>query len=116
MKVYVAGKYDDENVAKVLRNIRNGVDSSAYLVSRGASVYCPFLDFQFALSQYGARLTKQDYQRNSIAFLPFCDCIYAMPGWETSGGAKREVELAVELGIPIYYDMGTVVLELPEDR
>jgi hypothetical protein len=103
MRIYLAGKYDDTNVVNVLSNIRKGINMAAYLIRKGYDVYCPFLDYSLGMTGNGSFLTKADYQRNSMAFVEVCDALLILPGWETSGGVKREIERAKSLNIPVYF-------------
>ncbi len=36
-------------------------------------------------------------------FLIRCDALAVLPGWETSGGTKIEIENATKRAIPIFY-------------
>lgn len=42
----------------------------------------------------------EDYIRISLDLVGLCDVITALPGWENSIGAQREVRRAEQLGIP----------------
>ncbi len=101
-RIYLAGKYSADNIMDILNNIKTGINAAAFLVKAGYNVFCPFLDFQMALSGYS--LTKEEFQRNSMAWVEVSDAVFVLPGWETSGGAKREIERATELDIPVFYD------------
>ena len=103
MRIYLAGKYDDDNIVKCLSNIRKGINMAAYLIGKGYNVYCPFLDYSLAFTLHGDRLSKEMYQRNSMAFVDVCDAVLVLSGWEASGGARREIERAKRLSIPVYY-------------
>jgi len=106
MRVYVAGPYSADNVIDVLGNIRRGVALSAQLLAEGYAVFCPFLDFQLALTPYGAMLPKEAYQKNSMAWVDVSDAVLVLlPGWEKSGGVRREIERASELDIPVFYSL-----------
>jgi hypothetical protein len=102
-KVYVAGSYSADNVIDVLGNIRKGISVSAAIMNMGFAVFSPWLDFQLALSSYGACLIKEDYQENSMAWLEVSDCVFVLPNSEKSRGVKREIIKANKLGIPVYY-------------
>lgn len=102
-RIYIAGKYNDNDVVKVLSNIRKGIDMAAWLIKNGYAVYCPFLDFQLAFTPSGNFLEKSDYQDNSMAWVDVSDALMILPGWETSGGTKREIARAKELGIPVFH-------------
>jgi len=49
-----------------------------------------------------------DYMRADIKALMDCDAVYAMPNWRQSIGARIEVGLAHDLGIPVYYRLGDI--------
>lgn len=110
MRIYIAGKYNDDNVINVLSNIRRGINMAAHLIKDGYDVYCPFLDYSLALTASGGSLTKEQFQRNSMAFVEVCDALLVLPGWETSGGTKREIERARSLNIPVYFDSQELIL------
>lgn len=108
-KVYVAGCYSADNVIQVLANIRQGINKSAEILNLGFAVFCPWLDFQLALSPYGSCLVKEDYQQNSLAWLEVSDAVFVLPNSEKSEGVKREIERAHELGIPVYHHIETLM-------
>lgn len=104
-RVYIAGKYSDDDIIKILANIRTGQQMAAFLMSEGFAVCCPFLDYQLALTQMGMYLTKAQFQANSMAWVDVSDALLVLPGWETSGGTKREIARAKQLGIPVFYSL-----------
>lgn len=104
-RIYIAGKYNDKDIVSCLANIRRGIEMGAYLMQQGDAVYCPFLDYQFALTSQGSFLTKEQFQANSMAWVEVSDALLILPGWETSGGTKREIARAEDLGIPVFYDL-----------
>ena len=64
MRIYIAGKYSDDNILGCLDNIREGLKASAKALKEGYSVFCPFLDYQFHF--FEPELKVADYQRNSM--------------------------------------------------
>ena len=100
-RIYVAGKYDDTSVIGVLNNIKKGTSKCVEILKEGNAPFCPWLDFQF---HWFGDLSKEDYQRYSMAWLEVCDELYVLNNWRTSGGTKREIARAKELGIPITYE------------
>jgi hypothetical protein len=104
-RIYIAGKYDDENIISCLANIRQGIEMAVKLAANGYAVYCPFLDFLFALVRGGAELDKQDFQKNSMAWVEVSDALLILDNWRTSNGTKREIARAEQLLIPIFYNI-----------
>lgn len=100
MKIYLAGKYSDNNIIGVLNNIKKGISIAAKLIKEGNNVFCPFLDYQY---HFFENLTKQDYQRNSMSFVEWADELWILPNSENSGGTQREITKANELKIPVRY-------------
>lgn len=47
------------------------------------------------------RRTWEQAMRRSIARMVQCDYVYLLPGWQRSRGARLEVFIAGEIGIPI---------------
>lgn len=45
-----------------------------------------------------------EYMREALKGMMFCDELYVLDGWETSRGAKIEIELAKKLSMPIKYE------------
>lgn len=102
-KIYVAGKYDDDNVMSVLRNIREGVKLATQILNQGDIPFCPFLDFLFVLIGDSDNLNQQNFRDYSMAWLEVCDEIWFLPSWKTSGGCKAELERANKLNIPVKF-------------
>ena len=44
----------------------------------------------------------EEYMEMSITMMKMCDCIFLMPGWENSKGARFEREYAIIRGMDIY--------------
>lgn len=100
-KVYIAGKYNDTDVIKVLHNIREGIALATYVLKQGDIPFCPFLDFLFVMFDPEKKLTSQNMRDYSMAWLEACDELWLLPSWINSGGCKAEVQRARELGIKI---------------
>ncbi len=101
MKIYLAGKYSADNILGVLDNIHEGIKMAAGIIKEGNEVFCPWLDYQFHF--FEKTLTKEDYQRNSMAWVEVSDELWVMPNSEKSGGTQREIARAKELNIPVRY-------------
>jgi hypothetical protein len=54
-------------------------------------------------------------KQTSLEKLGHCNIALALPGWERSEGAKAEKERADKLGIPVFYNIGTLLEALQVD-
>ncbi len=105
-RIYIAGPYSSGNIIKILDNIREGIRLSTKVLLLGHSPFCPWLDFHFQLMlREGETLTVEDYYKYSIAWLRVSNAMLLVPGWQSSKGTKAEMEIADNMGIPIYYDI-----------
>lgn len=100
MKIYVAGAYSKGDVAV---NVRNALSMAKRLVEMGHVPYVPHLThfWHFAFPRPYEFWLEYDKE-----WLRVCDAVFRIVG--ESSGADAEVELAKELGLPIYYKMDDV--------
>ena len=94
-KIYIAGPYSKGDVAK---NIRNAFKIANDLADLGFAPFVPHATHFWHIIfprpyEFWLELDKQ--------FLPLCDALLRIPG--ESSGADKEVKLAKELNIPVFY-------------
>lgn len=99
IKVYIAGKYNSDNVIDVLKNIRKGIKMGAKLLKLGFAPFCPFLDFQFGFHE---DISIDNYKAFSIEWLRACDCVLMLDNWTRSEGAKEEMRIAYRMGLLVF--------------
>jgi len=104
IKIYVAGKMSDPECINFLENVRLGQRAATELILLGYAPFCQMLDFQYFLQlRDGEKITREMIQRYSLEFLPGCDAMLVLPGYETSEGTKQEIERAEYFDIPVFY-------------
>ena len=108
-KVYVAGAYSADNVLDVLKNIGIGEDICAELFLRGFAPFCPWHDKDFVIKRPYSKYTIEMFYNYSIEWLKVCDVMFVIDGWEKSSGTKKEIKIAEELGLPIYYNISELI-------
>jgi hypothetical protein len=108
IRVYVAGKYSDDNVLSLLNNIRRGIQLCKELFLAGYAPFCPWLDHQYVLQMSDDEInstTVKMFHDYSMAWLDAADCMLVIPDRiETSRGVQAELSRAKEIGMPIFYD------------
>ena len=99
---YIAGKLSD-NAVGYIKNVHRMIVWAREVRKLGMAVYVPALDLLEGLVD--GNFNYDDYFNNSREFLLMCDCVFVCPeGFETSEGTKREIQLAKDAGIPVFYD------------
>lgn len=100
-KIYIAGPYTKGDVAI---NVRTAFEIADNLASLGFAPFVPhythFWHMMFPRPyEFWLKLDSQ--------FLPFCDALLRIPG--DSNGADKEVELAQNSNIPVFYDIDKLI-------
>ena len=105
-RIYIAGKLNDD-ACGYIKNVHRMIKTAREVRRAGFSVYVPGLDFLEGLVD--GHFEYEDYFQNSQPWLAASDAVFLVPGWETSSGTKREIELAGELGIPVFENLDQMV-------
>lgn len=71
---------------------------AAQLRKQGVTVYNPAENFGGMLD-----LSRSDYMRVDFGHVLQARTLVVLPGWTTSSGAKLEVAMAGELGLPVWF-------------
>jgi hypothetical protein len=113
IRVYVAGKYSDDNVLGVLGNISRGIQLCKDLFLMGYAPFCPWLDHLYVLQMTDAErssLTVGKFHAYSMAWLEVSDLMLVLPERiENSKGVQAEIARAKELKIRIYYSVEEMI-------
>lgn len=108
-KVYVAGPYSADNVIDVLKNIGNGQKKCAELFEYGFAPFCPWHDKDFIINNPYKNFDVKQFYEYSITWLKVCDAMLLIEGWEKSKGCLKEIEIANEMNIPIFYNIYDII-------
>ena len=98
-RVYVAGKLNDDAVG-YLYNVHKMMTAAEKVRLAGFAPFIPAIDMLMGLKFGYTEYT--DYFDGSQAWLLASDAVFLTPGWETSAGTKREIELAKKHDIPVF--------------
>ena len=112
--VFIAGPYfGNGDKSKIQGNIRNAERYQVALANAGVGFFCPHNHTEhFELK---ATANEDFYRALDMVFLQkTADAIMAIPGWQTSSGAKAEIEYVRQKGIPVFFpespdDLGEII-------
>ena len=105
IRVYVAGKLNADAVGYI-QNMHRMIKTAKELRDAGFSVYVPCNDFLEGLVDGG--FDYKEYFNNSQPWLSVSNAVFLTPGWETSSGTAKEIDLANELNIPIFSELSSM--------
>lgn len=109
VRVYVAGAYSADNVIDVLKNIGRGEKVCAKLFKAGFAPFCPWHDKTYVMEYPDHNFTVEQFYRYSVAWLEVSHALYVLPDSENSKGTQMEIDRAKKLGIPIFYDLESLI-------
>ena len=102
LKVYIAGPYSSNPE----HNTEEAIFYGDWIESLGHWSYIPHL------THYWNQQIHHEYEfwmKHDEEALRLCDAVFRMEG--ESSGADREVKLAQQLGIPVYYHVSELVIK-----
>lgn len=97
MKVYISGPYSNGNK---LANVNAAIDAAQEVWVAGHDPYIPHLTHYWD-ERHSHSI--DDWMEMDLSWLSDCDAVLRLPG--ESGGADMEVARALELGIPVVYEV-----------
>ena len=100
--IFVSGPYTNKESHKVTENIWHACRVAVRLWELGYYVITPHLNT--AHFEVYSCLPQEVYLEGDLKFLEMCDCVLMLKGFETSSGAKRELEVAIENKLDVYYE------------
>jgi hypothetical protein len=101
-------------VWELVWNLRAFFLAESSLIREDVAVINPAADI-FALFASPDGFSEKSAKEKSIDKLSHCNIALALPGWERSEGAMAEKEKADKLGIPVFYNIGTLLEALQVD-
>ena len=100
--IYVAGKYRGKTDTEQSENILHAQRVALRLWELGYVVFTPHLNT--ANFNWYSNLPDEVWLNGGLKFLGFCSAIFLLKGWEESKGAKRELEVATERKMEVFYE------------
>jgi len=105
-RIYVAGAMSADNILDVLGNISEGIKFGAKLLERGYASFVPHFDVFFRLQQgRDYNIPMKYYYDYTMEWLKVSEAVVVVPDWENSVGTKNEIQMAIKLGLPVFYSI-----------
>ncbi|GAG99964.1 unnamed protein product [marine sediment metagenome] len=106
--IYVAGHYRDNRGEYYVRmNIRTAERAALFVWLNGGVALCPHKNTAGYGGAHG--ILDKTWLLGDIELLARCDALWALPGWDTSKGATKEVEYAKSQEIIVLYNQNDVL-------
>ena len=103
LKVYVVGPYSAEDESEIEHNVDAAIRMGEHIAEAG---FVPFIPHLF---HFWGRCYPHEYEfwmMQDIEWLKVCDAILRLPG--ESRGADREVGIAQDLGLRLFFSIENV--------
>ena len=100
--IYVAGAYRAKTEEQKRENVWHATRVSIRLWELGWVVFSPINNTAY-FDVYSS-LPDEVWLNGGLEFLKTCGVIIMLKGWESSEGAKREREVAIEMGLTVLYE------------
>ncbi len=104
--VYVAGPL---TCGHLINNVSDALRVATLLRRKGYAVYVPHANVMWEVAQ--PELDTEVWLQHDFLWVRRCDCLLRLPGLST--GADREIVVAHEVGIPVYYTLESLYVDHP---
>jgi hypothetical protein len=99
--VFIAGPYRADTEWQITSNVRRAEAAALEVWNLGAAVICPHKNTE----RFGGAAPDEVWLKGGQEMVRRCDAVYAISGWGESRGAKAEVGLARQSGIPVLFSI-----------
>ena len=97
--VYIAGPYRNDDRWEEEQNVRRAEAIAIEIAKLGAMPICPHSNTR---PYFCSVRDNQFWYDGTMALLRKCDALVTVDGWTKSIGAKREMDEARKMGIPVF--------------
>lgn len=116
LRVYVAGAYSADNLMDVFHNMKRGMRTGSQLLQLGFAPFVPWLDHHLVfMMQNDEKLSVEDFYEYSLSWLRVSEVMLVLPGYEKSQGTLKEIKVAEELNISIFYSLDQMVRNMIDE-
>ncbi len=97
--VFISGPFRAESAWGIEQNIRRAEEAALEVWRQGAAAFCPHTNTRF----FQGAASDDVWLKGDIEIMRRCDALLMLPTWRNSQGAIAEHDLAIELGMPVFY-------------
>lgn len=98
--VYIIGPYRAQTIRGIEKNIIRAAELAEKYWKKGFMAFCPHKNS----GMFDGVVPDEVFLEGGLELLRRCDAAAVLSGWEDSEGSIAEINLAQEIGIPIYYE------------
>jgi hypothetical protein len=99
--VAIAGPYRSATEWGVSENIRRAELAAVAVWQLGAAAICPHKNTAF----FGGAAPDATWLEGALEMVRRSDAVLTVAGWEASEGARNELSLAEQLGLPVFHSV-----------
>jgi nucleoside 2-deoxyribosyltransferase len=111
--VYIAGPFSGKTRADVEANIERAARVGLEVARLGAMPWIP--QANTSLPEFEDVQPYEFWIEGTLEQMKRCDAVLMTPDWKRSKGATNEHKVALELGIPVFYDLAQLYAWLLTD-
>jgi hypothetical protein len=100
--VYVAGPYRGASEWEVVQNIRRAEALALAVWQSGAACICPHKN----TALLGGAADDSVWLEGDLEMMRRCDAVVCTSDWRRSAGTLKEVRIATEIGLPVFFALG----------
>ena len=98
--IYIAGPFRGPNHWAIAENIRNAERAALEVWRMGAAAICPHAN----TAHFQDAAPDDIWLKGDLEILRRCDGILMLPTYKESKGATAEMQEALTLGMPVFFD------------
>lgn len=96
--VYIAGPFRGMNAWEIEQNVRRAEELALEAWKAGVVVICPHANTRF----FQGAAPDNIWLEGDLEFVLRSNAVLTTPDWQRSAGARKEIDLANEMRIPVF--------------
>lgn len=97
--IYIAGPFRASTAWRIAENIRSAERVGYQVAECGCMPLIPHAN----TAHFHGEFDDQFWLDGTLELMKRCDAVMLITGWDESSGARKEKEVAEQVGLPIFY-------------